>query len=69
MKKAIFLTVILALYFPISTFAGIAHWTGGIQYITTSTYKRGVSCEYDYQSKKFWRIFASTGECPATVKV
>ena len=50
-------------------FAATAYWTGQMQYVTTVTYRQGVSCEYNYAGQTFWRTFAGTGSCPSSVQV
>ena len=63
-------TILAALLLTVCGFAtaATAHWTGGMRYVTTITYKQGVSCEYRYAMKTFWRTFAATA-CPAEIEI
>lgn len=47
---------------------GTAYWTGKVEYVTTITGQRGVSCEYDYLGKKFWKTFVRSS-CPSSIEV
>lgn len=44
-----------------------AYWTGKSRYVTTVTGRSAISCEYDYNGTKFWRVFEFT--CPTSVDV
>ena len=48
--------------------AATAYWTGNMQFVTTVTFKSGVSCEYNFSGHTFWRTFTG-GSCPSTVEV
>lgn len=45
-----------------------AYWTGKVEYVTTVTGQRAVSCQYDYAGQKFWKTF-SGGTCPSSIEV
>ena len=66
MRKTV---IALALIFGASAaHAATAYWTGASHYVTTVTYKSGISCEYNYAGNKFWRTFTQ-GYCPSSVEV
>lgn len=61
--------LILALFLvSMSAQAATAYHTGQVRYVTTVTYKSGVSCQYRYLSSTFWRTFAAS-YCPSSVTV
>lgn len=62
------LLVALALGVSSTTLAADAYWTGRVEYVTTVTYRQGVSCEYNYLGQTFWRTFLKTS-CPVRVEV
>lgn len=49
--------------------AASARWTGKMEFVTTVTYKQGISCEYDYLGRKFWRTFVGISSCPSSIEV
>lgn len=48
--------------------AATAYWTGKMRFVTTVTYQQGVSCEYNYIGRTFWRTFIAQ-TCPNSVEV
>ena len=51
-----------------TAFAATANWTGNMRFVTTVTYQQGVSCEYIYAGRTFWRTFVGAS-CPSSVEV
>lgn len=51
----------------ISPVTATAYFTGQQKQVQTVTYKYGVSCEYRFASKTFWRTFV--GSCPSSIAV
>jgi len=64
MRKLMTLVFLMAL--PAS--AATAHWTGGMEFVTTVTFQPGIRCEYDYLGQRFWRIFLRR-TCPMRIDV
>lgn len=61
--------ILLSLVGSGPVFAATAHWTGNMKFVTTVTYKQGISCEYSYIGQSFWRIFVGVSSCPSQVEV
>lgn len=65
MKK---LAALVATLFSLSAHAATAYWTGRSEYVTTITGRMGISCEYSYFGRTFWRTFVQSA-CPTSVQV
>ena len=65
--KAILIAALMLLA-STQAMAVVAHWTGQMNFITTVTYKSGISCEYMAWGNTFWKTFTATS-CPATIEV
>ena len=66
MKKIIAAAILLMA--SAQAFAVMATWTGQVQYVTTVSYKQGMSCQYTAPGGTFWLTF-KLGSCPFTVEM